>query len=265
MKPLYNFRNKPSFTLLVLLIAMCAVSCVVPGNTGTVPLARQKDNLLYSSNSLNMPILQKKGSGLLNVLGSFGNSGSTLNGAEVQGAIATGKNIGIQVNGFYAGRKNQEAIHNNNAGYIDAAVGYFHGLKDGFSMEVYGGIGTGTTSNYHYTGYSKIRNTKFFLQPSIGYSSKNGKFKAATGFRFSENKFLIKEQIFDINAEPFTANEFRLLSMHPNQFFVEPSALLRYGWKDFQFQFQYSGLIQTGGWNYNMGKSRWTLGCSIPF
>lgn len=265
MKHAANIQYYQLLLLLSITIVVCISSCVVPGYTGTVPISRQKDNLLYSSNSPNMPILQGKGSGVVNVSGSFGNSGSSLNGAELQSAFAPGKNIGMQINGFVAGRKNQEPQHHNNEYYVDWALGYYRKINKTISLELFGGLGTGSTKNEHYTGYSKINYTKVFLQPSVGYSSNDGKFKAAAGFRFSRNRFIIREQAFNTTDESFSATEFSELSLHPKQFFIEPSALLRYGWKTFQFQFQYSELLQTAERTYNMGKSRWTLGLSFPF
>jgi len=251
--------------LTAIIIPFFLVSCVGPTNTEMVPITRQKANLIYCSNSPNIPMLQKKGSGQLSFSGSFGNNYNTFNGGEVQTAIAAGKHIGVMLNGFIAARRNQEASHNNKASFLDAGVGYFDKLTNRVSFEFYGGIGTGTTNNDHFTGYSKIKSTKFFLQPSIGYAAKTGKFKAGTAIRFSQNKFTIKEQLFDPSREDFNAIEFSQLSEHPNQFLIEPSAIIRYGWNTVQFQFQYSRLLQTGERDYNMGKVRWTLGLIFQF
>lgn len=251
--------------IAIAIIPLCYISCGGGYiNTGTVPIMRQQGNLIYCSNSPNIPLLQKKGNGLVSISGSYGNKYNTFNGAEVQGAIATGKHFGLMLNSFIAARKNEETTKNKTS-YIDAGLGYYKTLTKGVSFELFGGIGTGSTNNEHFTGNSRINSRKFFLQPSIGYTSPNRKFKAGTGIRFSQNKFIIKEQLFDQTREDFNAIEFSQLAQHPNQFLIEPSAVLRYGWKTVQFQFQYSRLFQTSERKYNMGKARWVFGLSFPF
>jgi hypothetical protein len=185
-------------------------------------------HMYYSPNSSNVPLFREKGEARIN---AYYSGGDEVEGAEFQGAMAVSNHIGIMLNTAFVGSKDGDDKGN---GYlIEGGAGYFSKIGDeGGVFETYGGLGIGNASNTYYTGgSSEVGITKFFLQPSIGYTHK-----------IVDVGFASKFSAAMLNIKSGDENNFDLLYIkdNPTSFLWEPSLFFRVGFKGVKAQFQYT-------------------------
>lgn len=200
----------------------------------------------YAPNAANIPLFKEKNN--LEVKGGF--SGDNYSGADIQTAYSVNKKIAVMVNSFFAGETEnvQESISNSSSheesgkgNYIEAAAGYYKslGLQKTWIFETYGGAGVGgETHDYANLQTAKLHLTKYFIQPSIGYSAKKGHFEAAIGSRFSVLNLKINQSNLSVQANQGEKQNLDTITLHPSSFLWEPSFLIAAGGKDFKLYLQ---------------------------
>lgn len=195
----------------------------------------------YGPNSANVPLLQKKDDG--RIAASLSAADET-SGFELQSAYAFTNHFGAMFNFYTAyGKKessSSSSSYSKGSGtYAEVVGGYYMHLKntDRWIFESYAGAGTGSINNhYSPSEMSKVNATKLFIQPSFGYTNKNGSFQAAISSRFSSVHLNLQQSSSTINRS--TDNYFDLedLKNNNNSMYWEPSFLIRGGISKLKFQ-----------------------------
>ncbi len=173
----------------------------------------------YIPNSINVPLLNKKGDAQLNI-------DAALSGFNQQLAYAATDNIGIMFNSNFSLKNNSlDIIKKHN--FFELGIGYFSLLKEDWKFEVYGGGGFGKniivdplSSFFSMNNHIDIRSQRFFIQPSIAYSIENFDIAFSTRVAFLNYKDLKN------NIKPSF-----------NQF-IEPALTLKFGIKEIKFLMQ---------------------------
>jgi len=126
----------------------------------------------YVPNRVNTPLLTNKGE--LQVSVSFGTSG-----IDPQVAYALTDNIGLMANASFLDNTSDESSTSysfHKHFFIEFGPGYYRNLQNGFKFETFTGVGLGKINgeydNILWTSRVDVKNTRFFLQPSFGYTSK---------------------------------------------------------------------------------------------
>jgi hypothetical protein len=202
----------------------------------------------YAPNAANIPLFKEKNTFKANAgLGG----GNYYNGGDIQLAYSTGKKIGIMVNSFFAG--NTEQVENFYSGatheesgkgsYVEAGAGYYKafGMKKEWVFETYGGAGVGGENHvYKFQETSRLNISKYFIQPSFGYSSYRGILEIAVGSRFSRlNLRLNQSNISEANNQS-SKTDLDYISIHPSSFLWEPSIMLAGGWPKIKFYVEFT-------------------------
>lgn len=214
-------------------------------------------HVYYAPNSANAPLLSEKGETRINLLYSGGGD-SEFNGGEIQAAHAVGKNFGVMLNGFSAGKTENTGSYTEEGkgSYAELAGGYFKALdaRQKWIGEVYGGFGMGTVKNdYGYNDFSKVNCSKLFIQPAIGY--KGNYFEFAIVPKISLVNWRVKEdKIISTENQSYKTD---LAAIRSNSSFLtfEPALLVRGGGKDFKIQAGLSFSTNTTTSYYSSGLS----------
>ncbi|MBS1600513.1 MAG: hypothetical protein JST75_19965 [Bacteroidetes bacterium] len=218
--------KKTIYTLIVVLIACSSCS-----------------HYYYVPNSPNVPVLREKND--MRISAGY-SGGETFEGAELQFAYAVAPHVGIMVNGLTGGKTEEDENNQKQSGkgsYGEIGAGYFlpFSPKKLFVFEIYGGAGTGVT-NHEYGTYatSKVGVTKLFIQPSISYAAKKGRFEFAMGSRFSSINVKVKDAslVTDGQYDSY-ATDLEYVREHANSVLWEPSIRISMGSKDVKFYFSY--------------------------
>jgi hypothetical protein len=218
----------------------------------------------YAPNSNNVPLFKEKNEGRIQLQYSGGNEYS---GFEFQSAYAVGRHVGLQLNFFTASGNDEEAgvkYGSGNGTYIEGAAGYFAPSSNNlWVFETYAGIGTGTVTNkYLSSESSKVGVTKFFLQPSYGFSTKN--FEIAVSSKFSLANLKVKNSTVTENNNPSDFPDIEFLQNNKSFFFWEPGIMMRGGFKYFKLmaQFTYSA---PNDQKLNIDNANLSVGVVVPF
>ena len=189
----------------------------------------------YLPNSHNVPLLHEKNDARLS-LGSYtGTDGSTsASGFEFQGSYAVTNKVGIMASYMHASGSSGEEY--GRGAYADVGAGYFTaGKSKHFVFETFGVIGYGGAEN-RFSNFAtcKVNFTKVFVQPTLGYKSKN--FDAAFSWRLASLHYAS----FGFNGQLTEAdmNGIRTLETNPDFILSEPGITLRFGFEDLKIQVQ---------------------------
>jgi hypothetical protein len=234
-------------------------------------------HVYYAPNTANAPLLAEKGETRINALYTTGGD-SDFDGGELQLAHAVGKHVGIMINGLTAGKSeevtdysssgnNSTQTEKGSGSYIELAGGLFKNFdnKKKWIGEIYGGIGYGSVKNDYGSGdHSKVSDTKVFLQPAIGYKSRN--FEVTLSPKVSLVNWKVKEnRISSFNED--VKDELNYITQNPRFFIFEPALLLRGGGKNVKLQlgisfsdYDVNGLMHRTGLTETLNSS---LGVSI--
>ncbi len=218
----------------------------------------------YAPNSNNVPLLKEKNEGRIQL--QFG-GGNNYNGFEFQSAYAVGKHTALQLIFFSASGEDKEGDVKYGSGkgtYIEAAAGYFAPSQNNhWVFETYAGVGTGTVTNeYRESESSKVTVTKFFLQPSYGFSTKN--FEIAVSSKFSLANFNVKNSTVTMDNNPADFPDIEFLRNNKSFFLWEPGIMMRGGFKQFKImaQFTYSAPNDS---KLNIDNANLSVGVVVPF
>jgi hypothetical protein len=218
----------------------------------------------YAPNTANIPMLREKGEGRINV-NFYATDEAT--GGEFQGALATGKQTAIMFNivtasasgglfnsTAYLGRQEPSGAGT----YAELGYGFFApDPKSKWVFETYAGIGIGgITNRYSENEKSKVRLIKMFVQPSLGWRSKN--FEIAFSSRFAFANLKVKENTGHLNQDV------EYIRGHSSAFLAEPAVLIRFGLKHIKIAVNYSHSANLSN-NWQQETTAIGVGLSFPF
>jgi hypothetical protein len=191
----------------------------------------------YAPNAANIPLFKEKNT--FKGKGGLG-GGDNYNGGDVQLAYSATHNIGVMINSFFAGKTEDVGDHQESGkgSYFEAGVGYYKpfGKDKVWIFETYAGAGVGTETHiYNNNETAKLSITKYFIQPSLGYSSKRQTLEIAAGSRFGAlNLKMNQNNVSDNNNgnNNYTLEDIRI---HPSSLLWEPSIMIAAGWPNFKF------------------------------
>ncbi|MFN4145207.1 MAG: hypothetical protein ACK4GN_05235 [Runella sp.] len=202
---------------------------------------------VYIPNSVNSPMLGGKGEGQINSSLQVNlPRGTSFN---AQGAYAVGNNVGLLLNtyGFTSKLQTwQGTRRSGRGGLIEGGMGYFKRNSDGIVFETYAGAGIGTinirdlenpnSGNIQLADpyYFQSLQTRFFVQPSIGYVHTHVEV-SFTG-RFSNVSYSLPNTNYPKNV--LEKDHFINFNLN-NRVFFEPSMLVRAGGEKLKYQVQF--------------------------
>lgn len=194
----------------------------------------------YAPNAANIPVFKEKNT--LKINGGF-SSGNNYQGGDVQLAYSVSPKIGIMFNSFFAG--NTEDVDDNGNSHTETGrgslfeigAGYYKpfGVRNRWTFETYAGIGAGSEKHtYESDQKASLGLVRYFIQPSIGYSSTNGLLEVALGSRFCALNLKVKEH----NVSSSDKQDLDNIVTHPSSILWEPTMKLAMGWENFKFYLQ---------------------------
>ncbi len=187
----------------------------------------------YAPNMHNVPLFQQKEEFHLDISGSMGNEFTAF---EIQAAFSLTDNISIMGNGFVVNRE-RELYHDEfgRGHLLEGGAGAFVPVYNNVIFETYFGAGLGKIENGYDTGItSKLSLNRYFLQPSIGYTSDFMDF--ALSLRLNGLRYNDIQLSGDLDQED--REQIQFISRNPFSILVEPAVTLRAGWEHVKFQLQ---------------------------
>ncbi len=208
----------------------------------------------YAPNGHIVPIFQQKNEARILLSKSMGND---VRGQEIQAAYSITNHIGIV-----------GATHSANVGsfangfYYEGGVGGFKTFKNHFVLECYGGYGNGRVlNNFDYEQQIRNRFHKYFIQPSIAYSSKY--------FDFALSSRFVKLNLYGLSKwqpspskmfQQKLTDDYTQLQNNKNSILIEPGFTLRVGWKYLKIQTQLSASLFVGRQYFSIDESNVNIG-----
>lgn len=212
------FRQTGLLVITSMLLASCARYYYAP-NSNHIPLLREREARINIQYTL----------------------GDVSKGMELQSAFAISSHFGTMINTMIGSNLNDDT--DPDAGitkttFIEVAPGYFTNLgASPFIFETYGGIGTGGVRNqYSGHGNSKVKNTRYFIQPIIGLKVK--RFECGFSSRWSFlNQQVVSNTLSTTSSEYSTLEDFK---SSPHSVLWEPGVVMRFGGEKLLVQLQFT-------------------------
>ncbi|MBN2892401.1 MAG: hypothetical protein JXL97_11075 [Bacteroidales bacterium] len=190
----------------------------------------------YTPNVVNVPLLNNKTETQISLHAG-------MNGTDAQVTYAATKNIGVMVNYSYKNNTSDSSSSFHSHNFIEGGIGYYTVFSKQGHFELFAGYGMGNVEALAETSisssYVNATFQRIFIQPDFGFSS----------------------SFFDIGFSPrvvyviMKPEQFQYSSI--NNFFVEPTGIMRFGFKYFFFTSQVGvslplQTIESSDWfNYN--------------
>jgi hypothetical protein len=161
----------------------------------------------------------------------------------------------------------EEDYGSGDANYIEAAAGYFKpSANKHWVFETYAGLGTGTVKSIYGADYSSVSAktsvTKFFVQPSFGYTS---------DYFFSGLFFEIFFSAFGVNSSTLSKDNYpedyeyiESFKKGKSYFWWEPGIMIRAGFKHVQAVTQITYSMQ-GNDGLPFCNMNYSFGIVVPF
>ena len=223
---LYNVKNIMKaitrYFVLLLFISIFLTSC----------------RTVYAPNALNVPLLQEKGE-----------VKATVATNNLQVAVALSDHIGVMANGYVNAYKSDDKSFRNNGKGAEVGVGYFAQTEHRIIYEAYGGIGLYNVKMKEENDRKTFNANavKYFVQPAIGWV--NRYFEIAGSPRLSVVKYASPDVTGYTNEEQ-SVNYFNILDQKAHVF-LEPTLILRGGYKFVKVQVQYGRAFKLSENNIN--------------
>lgn len=170
---------------------------------------------VYVPNRVNVPLLSNAGEFQGSI--SYG-----LSGFDPQLALAITDNIGLMVNGSFANYTSDSTDEFHKHQFIEMGAGYYKVINNLTRFETFAGYGHGKIKAYDefdmFEAYSDVKNNRYFIQPSIGITTK------AFDGSFSSRFVLL---------------DFYDSSHHYSKFFIEPVLTSKVGYKSIKGMLQF--------------------------
>lgn len=186
---------------------------------------------LYTSNTVNTPLLKKKGEIKL----AAGTN-------DFQSSLAAGEHLAIMTNGFYKAY-NASNNYSHKGSLLEAGLGYFNSLKKNLICEIYAGAGKGNIYKRQtlladdkstMIACFNVNASKYFIQPDIGYCGKY--FDIAFASRFT---MVTYNHFISYNYDPEKLREDDLDQLNgKSYYFLEPAFTVRGGLPFLKLQLQ---------------------------
>jgi hypothetical protein len=235
MKTIHHFA-----LLLLLLNAGCNPNFYIP-NTQNVPLitARKQTNLLLAGNG---------------------------NQVEFQGAYGLTDQIAIQLNGGLIDPRDHSNGNGGSGKLLEAGVGYYKNIDDGFLFDVYALTGIGSMENHFPTTLAASPQTtgkisasllRVGIQPSFGFVSRY--FSMAASARIVNLFYSNVAGSLIFNNE----DQVRYLSSSHSNLLFEPALTLKAGLEPVKFQLQLALSYNSSHPNFKQDNALLSLGLSL--
>lgn len=258
-RQLFYFSSILQATLVVYMFS----SCVVPGQIDVpymVPDERQHENLYYVPSAPNTMLSSEKNQFDFNVIRS---SGARYTGIDLQAGYMATKNIGL-IAGYSTAKNNSSPDHMNFKRY-EFGAGYVVPIAKRWHFETYAGGGKGKIDNHHFTGYSNVDLTHYFIQPAFAFKTPDKSLELGIISRFSGVNFNVKDMAFDRDREKLNSDQFNILQDQPFHLMWEPGFIARTGWKNFKFHLGYSLSTDLTNSDLHRSNGNLSLGMSLQF
>lgn len=250
--------------LIAVFASSIFASCVTPGEVNdpyVAPIERQRDNFFYVPTPPNTRFNKEKNDLSFNVDHS---SGGRYNGVNAQAGFLPTKHIGI-IAGYSGARHKGSITESMKFHQFEIGAGHITKLRNGWHFENYFGWGGGEVVNYMYSGVSRFKLNRYFIQPALAYTTANNSFSLGIVSRFSGVRFSPSELFFLDEREPFTADQINLLKENPFQVFWEPGFKISAGWKNFRFNAGYTFSTDLSSSELDFPNSNLAVGAIIQF
>jgi hypothetical protein len=225
----------------------------------------------YVPSVQNVPLLKEKKEFRASVSYSIGEESRC---AEIQSAYAVTDKIGIMAD-FMTARGGEDAPDRDwgKGIYLDGAAGYFKPVKEYGVFEIYGGMGwsrqdhnymnyTHSTSANVYAGTSSLVFTKFFIQPSYGFTFKP--FDIAVSSRINLLYFNTVENNILSEVDSWEYEQLNGVDDKTHLFF-EPAITLRAGWEVIKIQLQAATASYLNNSEHQFEEYHFSIGLSFDF
>jgi hypothetical protein len=246
-------KKNSSFILIVAVLITVNTSCI---------------HYYYAPNSNNVPLFKEKNEARVQAAyTALDGAGENITGFEMQTAYAFSKQFAAQLNFLSAGSTDAE-FGSGKGSYIEMAGGYFKPFyKNHWVFETYAGAGIGGVNSVFLQNNAneqdaKTSITKFFVQPSLGYSRNHFAFALAS--KFSYVNLGLKSSSVGKDVYP---SDYDILESFRNgkSFFCwEPSIMIRGGFKQIQFFTQLTFMSQSDK-NIPYCDGNFAFGIVVPF
>ncbi len=219
----------------------------------------------YGPNSNNTPLLKEK-EAKLNLQYA---ATTEFEAFEVQSAAAISKHTGVMLNYITGGGNDNNDFFGSNgesghAHEFEFGAGYFTPIKNtALVFETFGGMGFGAINNTHYRSeLSKVKFTKYFIQPEIGVRKNGFEFGFSSRFSFVNQTLDFSSVTSDNNDDAF--DDLIYLKERPGSFLWEPGIVLRAGGQKFLVQVQYTWSTNINNPEMKQEHGIFNIGFCIP-
>jgi hypothetical protein len=251
-------KHNSTLLMLALILMLLNSSCI---------------HYYYAPNSNNVPLFKEKNEARIQA--SYTSTGAQANydgatGFEIQSAYAVGDHAAVQLNIMHVSEDDEE-YGSGNGTYIEGAGGYYKpfGQKHNLVFETYGGIGTGNVKNIYKDGNSGYKSaevstsvTKFFVQPSIGFTSTY--FSVAFSSKFSLLNLKTNNSNLSSGIDEYDYEYVESLKNGKSYFFWEPGLMIRAGFKNLQVVTQITETVMDDKKTLPFSNGNISFGVIIP-
>lgn len=187
-----------------------------------IPQDQQKENVYYIPTAPTAPLLKEQGDLSGSVSYAFH---PKFEGTEIHGAALPHKQIGVSA-GYVFGDNDNAMDYRK----FEFGGGYVKQFSKGWHFETYAGFGNSRIDNYSATGYSKIKQNLFYIQPAICISNNKQTVQLALISRFSKVNFKVTDTLLNSEREAFSKKQINNLYEKPNHLIWDPSLTFSVGW-----------------------------------
>lgn len=198
----------------------------------------------YVPNVINAPLLTNKGEVQISL-----HAGTS--GFDPQAAYAITNHLGVMANASFMNSTSDTTDNYHKHGFMELGAGYFTNFGGRFKFETFAGYGAGKIEAYYeneqWDSFAKTDVSRYFIQPSLGITSKVVDFGISARFAL-------------VNMKQDIVSETALM--------IEPAATLKVGWDhikavakvgfsapvDKSITFNYQPLMISLGLQGNFGK-----------
>jgi hypothetical protein len=246
-------RTNASFILMLFMFATLSSSCI---------------HYYYAPSSNNVPLFKEKNEVRIqaqySTVGISSDYSEAIAGFEIQSGYAVGNHAAVQLNFLHAGGAEQD-YGSGSGNYIEAAGGYFKPLHNkNWVFETYAGLGTGSVKSIYYRSNESAKTsiTKFFAQPSFGYSRSH--FDIAFSSKFSLVNFGVRSSTISKDNNPTDYDYLESFKNGKSYFWWEPGLTIRGGFKQIKAFIQYTFTIQSNE-TLPFCNENFSIGVIVPF
>lgn len=223
-------------TLLSGLLSSCTMEYYMP-NQHNVPLFRERGEVRVVAAKANAGMITEPTQLPRAVFNTVVNPTPE---HDLQVAVAVTDHIGVMANtAWFKMEGNSLQAHGR---ILELGAGYFHKLGGHGVVEGYAGIGTLRSRHDYGSGrYAEARFVRPFLQPIIGYASRNFDMALSTRLASLHCNTRDTNNPFD----PYDGQ--RVIPIGDSRLMIEPTALFRFGSRSLKLQFQFGYSFCRGG------------------